>query len=130
MQKNYFKERTEVRMTALGLSQNDMAELLGVARTRITEALRGDTTPAASNLRIRMDQALSRMADDKRRWMAKQVKDAMGLDETNPDNSEFLATISVILPEDMTYFVTEGGVPIGTWNPVSRTYKALPRVDI
>ena len=33
--------------------------------------------------------------------------------------------LSVILPEDMIYIVTEDGIPVGSWNPVTNTYSEL-----
>lgn len=117
MERNHFKERTEVRMTALGLSQKKVAEMVGVPQTRVAEAMRGDTTPAASSLRVRIDQALNRMANDKREWMTEAVRSCLGSGKDE--------RISLILPEDMVYVVTYGGVPVGTWNPISKVYRAF-----
>ena len=120
MQMNHFRERAEVRMTALGLTQKKVAEMVGVPQTRVAEALRGDTTQAASSLRVKIDQALNRMVNDKRACMTENVRSSIG--------SVGDEKISMILPEDMVYVVTYGGVPVGTWNPVSKVYRAFEEV--
>ena len=120
MKRNHFKERCEVRMTALGMVQKDLAELVGKPVPRLVEALRGDTTNAASALRVKMDLALTRLIDDKRTWMTDDFLTLVGDDLPPEELPE--GTVSMILPEDLLYVVTVDGVPVGEWNPVSHKY--------
>ncbi len=125
MEKNTFKERCEVRMAALGLGQKELGELVGKPQQRINEAIRGDKTPAASSLRVAIDQALSRKVDEKRVKMLDDVLDVLEQDEAKVWNP---AEVSLILPEDLLYVVTERGIPVGTWNPVTKVYRAFEEV--
>ena len=121
MAKNHFKDRTEVRMTALGITQRDLGELLGKPQSRIGEAMNGDTSPAAGSLRVQMDLALTRLIDDKRTWMTDDFLTLVGDDLPPEELPE--GTVSMILPEDLLYIVTVDGVPVGEWNPVSHKYR-------
>lgn len=116
MERNHFKERAEVRMEALGLKQRHLAEMLGVPVTRVTEALRGDKAPALACLRVKIEIELNRLIEEKRKDMIEEIRRAVGMEADDK--------VSLILPEDLEYLVTYGGIPIGKWNPVSKTYKA------
>lgn len=127
MERNNFKERCDVRLAALNLTQDQLGELVGKPRQRLTEAFRGEKTPAASALRITIDQALSRKIDEKRIEMLDDVLDVLEEDEAKAWN---LADVSLILPEDLLYIVTERGKPVGTWNPVTKSYKEFPALGM
>ncbi len=118
MERNNFKERCDVRMAALNLTQDQLGEIVGKPRQRLTEAFRGDKTPAALALRVTIDQALIRLVGEKRREMAEEIKQAA------PTVAPQLSgEISLILPEDMQCIVTEDGVPVGVWNPTTKSYR-------
>lgn len=120
MQRNYFKERVELRMAALGIVQKQLAEKLGKPIQRLTEALRGDNTAAAQSLRVKIDLALTGMCNEKREQMAAEI-----CKEIPSQAPHLLGEISVLLPEDMIYVVTEDGFPVATWNPVTRKIQDL-----
>lgn len=120
MERNNFKERCEVRMTALGLGQKELGELVGKPQQRINEAFRGEKTTAAATLRVTIDQALIRMIDEKRIGMIDDLLDVVEQDAAWTHNP---AAVSLILPEDLLYVVTVDGKPVGTWNPVAKSYK-------
>ena len=112
MERNHFKERTVIRMAALGITQAELAERLGVAQARVTEAMRGDKVPAAGALRVKIELKLAEMIDERRRAMIAEVEPmvrAMG----------YPGRVSVVLPEDVRYLVTECGLPVGWYNPVT-----------
>ena len=120
MERNHFKERCEVQLKALGITQAELAEMLGKPISRLTEALRGDTTPAASNTRVQMAQILNSLCDRKRERMAAELESKREI--LCP---HLVGKLSVILPEDLLYIVTEDGIPVGAWNPQSKTYREL-----
>ena len=125
MEKNNFKERCEVRMAALVLGQKELGELLGKPQQRINEAIRGDKTPAASSLRVAIDQALNRKIEEKR---VEMIDDLLDVLERDTSNVWTPADVSLILPEDMMYIVTKNGKPVGTWNPVNKGYRPFEEV--
>lgn len=123
MERNHFKKWAEVKMCALGLTLNDMSKLLNVPVPRISEALNGDTRPRAGILRVNMDQTLNRLVDQKRERITADLEKAREI-----QCPHLQGKISVILPEDMIYIVTEDGGPVGSWNPVTKTYSELDAV--
>lgn len=120
MEKNTFKERCEVRMAALGLGQKEIGELVSKPQQRINEAVRGDKTPAASSLRVAIDQAITKKVDEKRKQMIEDAKPHLA-EQADLDPW----AVSMILPEDMQYIVTHYGIPVGTYNPVTKKYQAF-----
>lgn len=125
MEKNNFKNRCEVRMAALGMTQKALGILVGKPQPKINDALAGDTSPAASALRVTIDQILNRRVDEKRIGMLDDLCDVL---ERDPEREWKLASVSLILPEDMICIVTERGKPVGTWNPVTKVYRAFEEV--
>ena len=123
MQRNYFKERVEIRMAALGIVQKQLADKLSKPVQRLTEALRGDNTPAARSMRVEIDLTLTGMCNEKREQMAAEIEKVRAV-----QCPHLVGKLSVILPEDMIYIVTEDGVPVGSWNPVTNTYSDLDAV--
>lgn len=123
MTRNHFKERAEVKLTGLGLTLKDLSDLMNVPVSRISEAMNGDNTPRANALRINMDQMLNRLIDQKRDIVAKKLEEVREI-----QCPHLVGKLSVILPEDMIYVVTEDGVPVGSWNPVTNTYSELEAV--
>ncbi len=120
MERNHFKERCEVRMAALGLSLEGLCELVGKARQRVCEALRGENSPVASSLRVKIEQSLTGMCAEKRERMEAEIEAVRDI-----QCPHLVGKLSVIMPEDMIYIVTEDGVPVGAWNTVSKTYSEL-----
>ena len=59
--------------------------------------------------------------------MLDDVLDVLEVDEAKAWN---LADVSLILPEDLLYIVTERGKPVGTWNPVTKSYKEFPALGM
>ena len=116
MERNYFKERTDVRMASLGLNQKSVADMVGVPKSRVSEAMGGDMTPAATHLRMKIDNALDRMIQEKRKSMIEEIGIKVGMQQDNK--------MSLILPEDMVYVVTYDGFPVGTWNPIKKIYQS------
>jgi hypothetical protein len=120
MQRNHFKERAEIRMAALGIVQKQLADKLSKPVQRLTEALRGDNTPAARSMRVEIDLTLTGMCNEKREQMAAEIEKVRAV-----QCPHLQGKISVILPEDTIYIVTEDGIPVGSWNPVTNTYSEL-----
>lgn len=123
MERNHFGERCEVRMTALGINQYDLAEMVGKDRSRVTRAIRGDKEPSVANLRVRIEQILTGMCDERRAKMAAEIEAVRDVQCPHLEGK-----LSVILPEDMIYIVTEDGIPVGAWNPQSKTFRELDAV--
>lgn len=121
--KNNYKAKTEARMKLLGVSAKDMSEMVEKPATRVSEALSGDMSYGAAQLRTKIDQILTGLTVDRRRELEDQLEEAR--DDQFPDLE---GRLSVIMPEDMIYIVTEDGIPVGTWNPVSKTYTDLDAV--
>lgn len=118
-----YKEKTEVKMKLLGVTAGDIGDTLGKPRSRMSEAMGGEMTDAAASLRIRIDRTLTGMTDERRRELEAEL-------EAVRDNQcpELTGRLSVIMPEDMIYIVTEDGVPCGVWNP--ETKKILELDDV
>ena len=122
MERNQFKERCDVRMAALNITQDQLGEMVGKPRQRITEAFRGEKSPAASSLRVKMEHTLLEEINKQRIDMRFDVAEALA-DEPGIN----LARVSLILPEDLIYIVTEDGIPVGIWNPQNKTYKKFEK---
>ena len=71
-----FKEKTEARMKLLGVTAVDMGNTLGKPKSRVSEALSGETTDAAEALRVRIDRALTGMMDERRRELEDELEAA------------------------------------------------------
>lgn len=120
MRKDEFKHRCEMRMKSFGITTEALGAMFGKAKTRVIEALRGDNTDAARSLRVQIDLKLTGLCDEERARMAAEIEEAR--DIVCP---HIKGKISVILPEDLLYIVTEDGIPVGAWNPQSKTYREL-----
>ena len=120
MRKDEFKHRCEMRMKSFGLTTEALGTMFGKAKARVIEALRGDNTAAAQSLRVKIDLALTGMCNEKREQMAAEIEKVRAV-----QCPHLVGKLSVILPEDMIYIVTEDGVPAGSWNPVTNTYSEL-----
>lgn len=118
MERTPFRERVEIKMAALNLGQKELADLVEAPVQRVNEALRGETTPRASSLRVKIDQSLTRLAGEKRKRMAEEIKQAA--------DTILEGELSVLLPEDVMYIVLQDGEPIALWFPETKTIKALP----
>ena len=118
MRKDEFKHRCEMRMKSFGITTEALGAMFGKAKTRVIEALRGDNTDAARSLRVQIDLKLTGMCDEERARMAAEIEAARG------KYPELQGELSVILPEDMLYVVTEDGLPVGVWSPETR--KIMP----
>lgn len=118
MRKDEFKHRCEMRMKSFGLTTEALGAMFGKAKTRVIEALRGDNTDAARSLRVQIDLKLTGLCDEERARMAAEIEAARG------KYPELQGELSVILPEDMLYVVTEDGLPVGVWSPETR--KIMP----
>lgn len=120
---NNYKSKTEAKMKLLGVSAKDMSVMVEKPATRVSEALSGDMSYGAAQLRTKMDQILTGLTAERRRELEAQLEEAR--DDQFPDLE---GRLSVIMPEDMIYIVTEDGLPCGVWNPVSKTYADLDAV--
>lgn len=118
MRKDEFKHRCEMRMKSFGITTEALGAMFGKAKTRVIEALRGDNTDAARSLRVQIDLKLTGLCDEERGRMAAEIEAARG------KYPELQGELSVILPEDMLYVVTEDGMPVGVWSPETR--KIMP----
>lgn len=118
MRKDEFKHRCEMRMKSFGLTTEALGAMFGKAKTRVIEALRGDNTDAARSLRVKIDLKLTGLCDEERGRMAAEIEAARG------KYPELQGELSVILPEDMLYVVTEDGMPVGVWSPEAK--KIMP----
>lgn len=120
MRKDEFKHRCEMRMKSFGLTTEALGAMFGKAKARVIEALRGDNTAAAQSLRVQIDLTLTGMCNEKREQMAAEIEKVRAV-----QCPHLVGKLSVILPEDTIYIVTEDGVPVGSWNPVTNTYSEL-----
>ena len=118
MRNDEFKHRWEMRMKSFGITTEALGAMFGKAKTRVIEALRGDNTDAARSLRVQIDLKLTGLCDEERARMAAEIEAARG------KYPELQGELSVILPEDMLYVVTEDGMPVGVWSPETR--KIMP----
>lgn len=123
MRKDEFKYRCEMRMKSFGLTTEALGAMFGKAKARVIEALRGDNTAAAQRLRVQIDQTLTGMCKEKREQMAAEIEKVRAV-----QCPHLQGKLSVILPEDTIYIVTEDGIPVGSWNPVTNTYSELDAV--
>ena len=119
MRKDEFKHRCEMRMKSFGLTTEALGAMFGKAKTRVIEALRGDNTDAARSLRVQIDLKLTGLCDEERARMAAEIEAARG------KYPELQGELSVILPEDMLYVVTEDGLPVGVWSPEAKNIMPL-----
>lgn len=119
MRKDEFKHRCEMRMKSFGITTEALGAMFGKAKTRVIEALRGDNTDAARSLRVQIDLKLTGMCDEERARMAAEIESARG------KYPELQGELSVILPEDMLYVVTEDGLPVGVWSPQTKKIQPL-----
>lgn len=118
-----YKDRVEARMKLLGVTAADMSEAVCKPRSRLSEALNGEATPAAECLRVLVDKTLVGMADKRRREIEAELEAAR--DEQFP---ELEGRLSVIMPEDLIYIVTEDGLPVGVWLPEAKVFRELDDV--
>lgn len=119
MRKDEFKHRCEMRMKSFGITTEALAAMFGKAKARVIEALRGDNTPIAKSLRVQIDLKLTGMCDEERARMAAEIEAVRG------KYPELQGELSVILPEDMLYVVTEDGMPVGVWSPQTKKIQPL-----
>ena len=120
MEKNHFKERCNIRMAFLGIGQKELAKMVGKSVPRLCEAIGGDMTAASASIRVKIEHALLEEINKKRIDMRFEVVEALA-DEPGIN----LARVSLILPEDLIYIVTEDGIPVGSWNPQNKTYRLI-----
>ena len=120
MRKDEFKHRCEMRMKSFGLTTEALGAMFNKAKARVIEALRGDNTAAAQSLRVKIDLTLTGMCNEKREQMAAEIEKVRAV-----QCPHLQGKLSVILPEDTIYIVTEDGIPVGSWNPVTNTYSEL-----
>lgn len=118
MRKDEFKHRCEMRMKSFGLTTEALGAMFGKAKTRVIEALRGDNTDAARSLRVQIDLKLTGLCDEERGRVANEIEAVRG------KYPELQGELSVIIPEDWMYVVTEDGLPVGVWSPETR--KIMP----
>ena len=118
MRKDEFKYRCEMRMKSFGLTTEALGNMFGKAKARVIEALRGDNTAAAQSLRVQIDLKLTGMCDEERARVTAEIEAVRG------QYPELQGELSVIIPEDWMYVVTEDGMPVGVWNPATR--KIMP----
>ena len=119
MRKDEFKHRCEMRMMSFGLPTEALGNMFGKAKARVIEALRGDNSDAARSLRVQIDLMLTGLCDEERARMAAEIEAARG------KYPELQGELSVILPEDMLYVVTEDGMPVGVWSPQTKKIQPL-----
>jgi hypothetical protein len=109
-----------MRMKSFGLTTEALGAMFNKAKARVIEALRGDNTAAAQSLRVKIDLTLTGMCNEKREQMAAEIEKVRAV-----QCPHLQGKLSVILPEDIIYIVTEDGIPVGSWNPVTNTYSEL-----
>jgi hypothetical protein len=119
MRKDEFKHRCEMRMKSFGLTTEALGAMFNKAKARVIEALRGDNTAAAQSLRVQIDLKLTGMCDEERARVAAEIEAARG------QCPELQGELSVIIPEDMIYIVTEDGMPVGVWIPQTNKIQPL-----
>ena len=121
MEKTAFHNRCCVRMAALDISQAELGEQLESTQAKVALALRGDKSSTSATLRVKIDQALTRKVGEKRKKMAEDLRKATAVQAPHLEGE-----LSLILPEDMMYIVLEDGIPVGLWNPETKSYRELP----
>ena len=118
-----FKDKAEARMKLLGLTAGDVGEMVDKPKSRVSEALSGENTPAAATLRVRIDQVLTGLTRDRRSELEAEIEASRGV-----ACPELEGRLSVIMPEDLIYIVTEDGIPVGVWITETKTFKELDDV--
>lgn len=118
VKRDEFKHTCEMRMKSFGISTEALAAMFGKAKARVVEALGGDRTPRAQQLRVQIDLKLTGMCDEERACVVEEIE------AVRDKYPELKGKLSVIIPEDMMYVVTEDGFPAGVWDP--RTQRILP----
>ena len=119
MRKDEFKHRCEMRMKSFGLTTEALGAMFGKAKARVIEALRGDNTAAAQKLRVQIDLKLTGLCDEERSRVAAEIEAVRG------QYPELQGELSVIIPEDWMYVVTEDGMPVGVWSPQTNKIQPL-----
>ena len=119
MRKDEFKHRCEMRMKSFGLTTEALGAMFGKAKARVIEALRGDNTAAAQSLRVKIDLKLTCLCDEERARVVAEIEAVRGA------YPELQGELSVIIPEDWMYVVTEDGMPVGVWIPQTNKIKPL-----
>ena len=122
MKRNY-RDKAEAKMKMLGVTTKEIAEQLDKPSSRISEAMSGRTERGAAMLRVYIDQILTGLTRDRRSELEAEIEAAR--DVVCP---ELEGRLSVIMPEDLVYIVTEDGVPAGVWIPETKTFKELDDV--
>lgn len=123
MLRSSYKDRVEARMRLLGVTAAEMSEATCKPRSRLSEALNGEATPAAECLRRLVEKTLIGMVDSKRREIEAELEAAR-----EEQFTEIEGRLSVIMPEDLIYIVTEDGVPCGVWMPEAKVFRELDDV--
>lgn len=121
--KRNFREKAEARMKLLGVTAGDVGKLVDKPSSRVSEAMHGEATSAAGMLRVKIDQALTGLTNDRRSKLEADLEAVR--DIACP---ELGGRLSVIMPEDLIYIVTEDGIPAGVWIPETNTFKELDDV--
>lgn len=119
VRKDEFVHRCKVRMAAFGVTMERLGDILAKSKTRVIKALAGENSAAAQSLRLRIDLTLTGMCAEERERVAAEINEVRG------KYPELQGELSVILPEDMMYVVTEDGFPVGVWNPQNGTIRPL-----
>ena len=122
MKRNY-RDKAEAKMKMLGVTTQEIAEQLDKPSSRISEAMSGSTERGAAMLRVYIDQILTGLTRDRRSELEAEIEAAR--DVVCP---ELEGRLSVIMPEDLVYIVTEDGIPVGVWIPETKTFKELDDV--
>ena len=79
MRKDEFKHRCEVRMKSFGITTEALGAMLGKAKARVIEALRGgDNTPLAQSMRVQIDLKLTGMCDEERGRVVNEIEAVRG----------------------------------------------------
>lgn len=119
MRKDEFKHRCEMRMKSFGLTTEALGAMFNKAKARVIEALRGDNTAAAQSLRVQIDLKLTGLCDEERARVVAEIEAVRG------QYPELQGELSVIIPEDWMYVVTEDGMPVGVWIPQTNKIQPL-----
>ena len=123
MENNRFKERTEAEMKLLGVTAAEVGAMLGKNKVRVSEAMNGEESPAAAYLRSAIREKLTGLKDEKRHALEDEIEAARAAQCPHLEGR-----LSVIMPEDLIYIVTEDGIPVGVWNTVTKKYSELDPV--
>lgn len=121
MEKTAFHNRCNIRLAALDMTQSELGEQIGSTQAKIALALRGDKSSTSASLRVKIDQALTRKVGEKRKSMIEDLRKATAVQAPHLQGE-----LSLIMPGDVMYVVLEDGVPVGLWNPDTKSYRELP----